>query len=810
MKKYIYKNIMIISAILLLVIVLSLIFVVDFTAKERENYSSIVQAKTNSILEQANNIVDKGLEDIENFNYLEDPLPQNYFAYTVIEENNNENQNITLYKKEENISCTLKEGAYSKLSQNSFNILLKESLFLYYPENNPSYLCFSKTENNKTIILFKLAENIFNDDFIFDFDNIMIITLNGLVLTDYHSSITGAALYLDHYFSQEIQDVLNNNTGVFHADFLNNNRLFAFNKFENQSYKIITYLDTGKEDEFINTSVKRLILLIIFIILLASILSLLLILAYINYFNELFKLKFSKKLYIVYLDNKGKIKKSNLKYKLEFGKTDIFDNLFTTEFTPIKILHNNLPVVSNLQNKRKENKYVIFFSYNTSKGYKLVGEDATPILDEYVQNIKELRYNKKLNIFNIKQLKYDYNKAKKIFRTEDGLYSLLEIRNISNYKSMFGQEFYDSMVEKFAELFKKHLSEYGNIYYIGNESFILLITNSDKVQNFKDNIQNLIKLFNKPIQVEKSLIKVDCVASAVDIKGDIKTKTYEEINSLAEYTLERAYKIKKYYDIYDGSRNKFYLSYNRKKDLVKHIIENNLIEVHFQPQYSLRKNKIVAFEALIRITGKYKNEIEILELIEIAERTGLMITLGDYVFKKAFEFAKLIENYNVSISLNVSPVQLLQTGFAENFLEKYNSYELKRGSISVEITETFIMTSFNEMVSKLQILRDNGINIHLDDFGVAYSSMLYLKKLPISTIKIDKVFVDDIINNKHSKVICSKIIELANDLGLSSIAEGVENAEQMVCLKNLGCSIIQGFYIDKALSQDKAIAKLKG
>jgi EAL domain-containing protein (putative c-di-GMP-specific phosphodiesterase class I) len=234
------------------------------------------------------------------------------------------------------------------------------------------------------------------------------------------------------------------------------------------------------------------------------------------------------------------------------------------------------------------------------------------------------------------------------------------------------------------------------------------------------------------------------------------------------------------------------------------MLKNDDFEMHYQPQYSLKEDKIIGFEALFRVKKRVELNAGAFEIITYAERSGNMVLLGDFIFDTSMKFAKTVENMGVTVSLNVSPVQLMQAGFVDRFLQIYRKYDIKPGVICVEVTESFLMTTFEETVQKLEILKKNGILVHLDDFGTDYSSLLYLKKLPIDTIKVDKEFVTDICENEYSKAITKLVINIAHELKLTSICEGIETYEQLEIVRSYDCDVIQGFIVGKAMEADVA------
>ena len=193
----------------------------------------------------------------------------------------------------------------------------------------------------------------------------------------------------------------------------------------------------------------------------------------------------------------------------------------------------------------------------------------------------------------------------------------------------------------------------------------------------------------------------------------------------------------------------------------------------------------------------------------MAERNGLIMELGKIVIEETFKFAKKIEDTGIHISMNVSPAQLLHSGFVNELLNYFEQYQLKPQRISIEITETFLMENSEDIIAKLRILKEKGFGVHLDDFGIGYSSMLYLKDLPVDTIKIDKEFTKEATTDKFSRIIVTRIVQMALGLDLNIVAEGVENEKQMNLLSHIGCDVIQGYLISKPVNEEETLALIE-
>jgi len=220
---------------------------------------------------------------------------------------------------------------------------------------------------------------------------------------------------------------------------------------------------------------------------------------------------------------------------------------------------------------------------------------------------------------------------------------------------------------------------------------------------------------------------------------------------------------------------------------------------------------VVGVEALIRWHHETKGVIYPDDFIPVAEETGLIVEVGDFVLETACRDladwqASGIDNIRVSI--NCSAMQVDQADFIDNIIETLHRYGLSGTSLEVEITENVIMNNMSKVIQKLRRLTALGIKIAVDDFGTGYSSLSYLQHFPISTLKIDKSFIGAIEVNKSGSSIVNAIVAMAQGLNLDLIAEGVETDQQLEYLKDLGCGQIQGWLFGKAESVDKTKSML--
>ena len=246
-----------------------------------------------------------------------------------------------------------------------------------------------------------------------------------------------------------------------------------------------------------------------------------------------------------------------------------------------------------------------------------------------------------------------------------------------------------------------------------------------------------------------------------------------------------------------------------EKDLWR-ALERDELTLDYQPIVSLRTGAIAGFEALLRWMHPSRGMVSPLEFISVAEETGLIIPIGQWVLNQACrqtrEWQKRYpQKPPLQISVNLSPKQFMQRDLIDQISLALDSGGLSPGSLKVEITEGMVMQNVESTMQMLGQLQALGIAISLDDFGTGYSSLSYLHRFPISTLKIDQSFVSSMSNNQESLEIVRTILGLARNLKMEVIAEGVETLEQAVELRAMNCDYGQGFYFSKALTANSAV-----
>lgn len=238
---------------------------------------------------------------------------------------------------------------------------------------------------------------------------------------------------------------------------------------------------------------------------------------------------------------------------------------------------------------------------------------------------------------------------------------------------------------------------------------------------------------------------------------------------------------------------------------LRRALEKEEFVVFYQPKVDMRSGEIIGMEALARWMLPGGEMVSPVDFIPLAEKTGLIVFLGEWVLKTAAAQTKIWwdQGYHVSVAVNLSPRQFKEENLVSLIQETLTETELTPGALELEITEGVVMDNEENAMKILREINEMGVQLSIDDFGTGYSSLHYLKQFPIHTLKIDKSFVDNIPSDSENVAISTAIISMGKSLGLKVVAEGVEEMEQCTFLRDLGCDQLQGWLFSPAVDKDK-------
>lgn len=345
-----------------------------------------------------------------------------------------------------------------------------------------------------------------------------------------------------------------------------------------------------------------------------------------------------------------------------------------------------------------------------------------------------------------------------------------------------------------------------DLFRLGGDEFVLLVTDIVDPNELHRLAEHLLNGFSAPFLIGVHIfhIRLSLGIAVFPENG----ASAEELLRNADTAMYRAKESGKNQCVFfNSSMNEAIMDKVQLESSLRAAIINQEFHLEFQPQVLTSTGKIVGFEALLRWKSPQYGLVSPARFIPFAEDNGLIIPIGLWVLEKACHFVNHLNRkglYHLSVSVNISTRQLIQNDFVERVQHIIKDYGIKPGKIGLEITESVLLESFETQVEKLFIFCNDGIPIYLDDFGTGYSSLNYLMKLPINAVKIDKSFVADIKEGFEPPLIGS-VIELAHQMNLRVIAEGVETPEQWQYLLANDCDLIQGFLFSRPLNEENAL-----
>jgi len=378
----------------------------------------------------------------------------------------------------------------------------------------------------------------------------------------------------------------------------------------------------------------------------------------------------------------------------------------------------------------------------------------------------------------------------------------IDLDDFKSINDSLGHDIGDQYLIEIAKKIKSKLRASDTIARIGGDEFVILLNDIEHADDIIKIINEDINLPNTPLNVSNQLIFPQMSIGIAMYPSD-GTDTHTLLKH-ADAAMYKAKNIREHsYSFYDSSLTKN--AYNRMNfsNELKQAIEKDEFLLYYQPQVNAKTNKLIGMEALIRWQHPTKGFLSPAEFLPMAEELGLIIEVNRWVMKTAFNQLRLWHTSGKNhgkLSINMAAKQLECPEcypFIKNLLK---GSDCQSKWITFELIEGQIMTRPKEAIERLEKLCELGFTIDLDDFGTGYSSLSYLTKLPLSRLKIDKSFIDNIPLKKDDMSITKTIIELAKNLNLDVIAEGVEKEDQKKFLLEHGCDNIQGYLYSKPLS----------
>ncbi len=389
--------------------------------------------------------------------------------------------------------------------------------------------------------------------------------------------------------------------------------------------------------------------------------------------------------------------------------------------------------------------------------------------------------------------------------------AFIDLDSFKIINDALGHSIGDELLKSVAERFKALLRASDTLARIGGDEFVILLTGPENVDRITSLLERIIESISQPYKLKGHEVNVTC---------SIGFSIYPENGDNAETLLKNADNAM--YQAKEKGKNTFqfftgemHTKVRKRLDIengLRHALVNNEFFLEYQPKLDIKTNQLIGFEALIRWQHPERGLIPPLEFISIAEDTGLIIPIGKWVLETACAQNKAWQDEgfpHLCVSVNLSSHQCKQKDLFNMVKNILKESGLEPQFLELELTEVLAMSNPLEFIEMLTQFRNLGIKTSIDDFGTGYSSLNYLRQFPVNCLKIDQSFIKELETKEDDLSIVKAIVSLGHSLNMKVIAEGVETAQQLARLQEQDCDEIQGFYLSRPISPEKAADFMK-
>ena len=470
------------------------------------------------------------------------------------------------------------------------------------------------------------------------------------------------------------------------------------------------------------------------------------------------------------IEYKTKEKNGEFRWMLTKGKA-----IWNTEGTPIRMAGSVTDITEQRMSKEKINHMAYYDSLTKLPNRAL-------FLDRFlIASANAQRKNKMVAIY------------------------YLDLDNFKTVNDTIGHPFGDELISNVGRYLEMHFRRGDTVARMGGDEFIMMQTNIEEIEEISLVVSRVQNLFQQPwivggheFYVTASIGITIYPSDGVDIQVLMKN---------ADAAMYRAKELgKNNYQFFTNELNSRISERLDMQSCLRKAIEQDELVLHYQLQVDLQTGKTMGVEALLRWLHPSMGLIAPGKFIPLAEETGIIIPIGEWVLKTACKQNVIWHeqgNTELHMSVNLSAKQFQQRNLVEMIKNVLSETGMKPEWLKLEITESIAMKDLDHTISVLNSLNAMGIGVSLDDFGTEYSSLNYLKRLPINNLKIDKSFVQSITSGISEDIIAKALISLAHDMKLTVTAEGVETAEQLKFLMNEDCDIVQGYLLSRPMPADE-------
>ncbi|MDD9194805.1 EAL domain-containing protein [Aliivibrio sp. S3MY1] len=377
----------------------------------------------------------------------------------------------------------------------------------------------------------------------------------------------------------------------------------------------------------------------------------------------------------------------------------------------------------------------------------------------------------------------------------------VDLDNFKKVNDHYGHDVGDMLLKKISARFTHIIKDNNMVARFGGDEFIFFFSNLNSKEEAEIAVNKIQNIFNDEMIICGKEITTGCSIGIAMYPDD--ADNFSDLIGKADIALFKLKGGQKGSSLFFDKTINEEVNYQfTLENELRNALDNDEISLVYQPQIEVKTGKIYGVEVLSRWDNKTLGVVSPVQFISVAEETGMIDDIGDFVLKKSCEdIQKVMPNGEnaIMLSVNISPKQLIKKDFVERIMNIVCKSGIDISRITLEITENILISDLDAAAPILLALKKLGFGISLDDFGTGYSSLSYLNNLPITEIKIDRSFVNSLFTNNQSETLIKAIIAIGSSCQMTVVAEGAETKEQLDKLKEYKCDLVQGYYLDKPL-----------
>jgi len=384
----------------------------------------------------------------------------------------------------------------------------------------------------------------------------------------------------------------------------------------------------------------------------------------------------------------------------------------------------------------------------------------------------------------------------------------LDLDRFKDINDSLGHTAGDRILRAAAMRLQDTVGDQQTVARLGGDEFTVVLENLDQPEDADKIAREIIMAFEAPLVLDdrqEVVISPSIGISLYPDHGQVPTELLKQADT-AMYQAKAAGR--RTFVRYDDSMEVANRRRAQLSSALHKVLDRHELRLVFQPRLSLTSRRITGVEALLRWTSEEYGEVPPIQFIPLAEESGLILEIGEWVLGEACRTLRRWHDAGrteLTMAVNVSVLQLLRGDFSEIVRRTLDDTGVPPHTLELELTESVLMANAEQTSTKLQSLREMGVSLAIDDFGTGYSSLAYLKRLPITTLKIDKTFITDLNRDPDDTAITTTVITMAHSLGLTVVAEGVETETQLRFLDHFHCDEIQGHWLSRPVDPDACL-----